>query len=159
MPIFGKKELAKKDAELEAEKSKNKKLAGQLEEMRLKMQEERESLELEKQEFEHAKELFLLHQSEKEQALKNQEAQMGQEIESRKKMLASQKAAFDSHLQKTTDEYDAKLKELEEKSVALDNAKIEFEPKLREAESGFAQKLANNERKLQERVTEVSQAI
>lgn len=156
MDLFGKKKLEAKEQELNQARAEIEKLTRELEEMHGKVNEKYEELDLEKQKLEHDKSLFESHQKEKEDALKNQEEQMGKEIDARRKMLESQKADFDEHLQKLTEEYNAKMEELEQKTIELDRAKADFEPKLREAKKDFAQKRAENERQIQELVSETS---
>ena len=157
MDLFGKKKLEAKEQELNQARAEIEKLTRELEEMHGKVNEKYEELDLEKQKLEHDKSLFESHQKEKEEALKKQEEQMGQEIDARRKMLDSQKSAFDEHLKTRTDEYDKNIKKFEEDSLALEKAKLEFEPKLREAVKDFAQKKAETEREIEARVTKTSQ--
>ena len=175
MVLFGKKELEAKQREVneareeirklteeikkltEEKQTEIKNLSEKIEEMHSEAVSKDEEIALKKQQLEHEKELFDSHQSEREKALKLQEEQMGKEIDARRKMLESQKADFDEHLQKLTEEYNAKMEELEKKTVELETQKLDFEPKLREAKKDFAQKRAETERKIEERITETSQ--
>lgn len=50
-------------------------------------------------------------------------------------------------------------KEVDEKEIELNNAKIDFEPKQREAELDFAKRKADTDRKIEEKLSECSQEI
>lgn len=157
MSVFGKKELEAKQQELNEANSKIQDMSKKVEEMKLEASRRTDEIALEKQRIQHEKERFESHRSEREQALKLQESQMEQEIDARRKMLESQEAGFEAHLKDVTDEYDKKLKILEEQRIELDRTKAEFEPKYQESLNNFAQKLAETERQIQERVSETTE--
>lgn len=157
MAIFGKKEIEAKEREIYDLRESVDKLEKGKQRLLEEISKREENLALENQRLAHDRELFDRHQAEREEALKNQEAQMNQETDARRKMLESQKKDFEAHLQKLTDELNGKRAELEKNIIDLEKAKLEFEPKLRAAENDFAEKRAQNERENEERTTRTTE--
>ena len=73
--------------------------------------------------------------------------------------LETAKKEFEEVKKQILDKLDSREKEIGEKEIELNKAKVDFEPKQREAESGFAKRNADTDRKIEEKISNYSQEI
>ena len=90
-----------------------------------------------------------------EEALQYKES----ELNARTENLENAKASFETHKNQIGDKLLSREDEISRRETELNNAEADFEPKRREAESGFAKRLSETDREIQEKITAHSEAI
>ena len=88
-------------------------------------------------------------------ALKHRE----DELTIREENLETAKKGFEEYKNQISEKLNSREKEIDEKVTKLDKDKLDFEPKQREAESGFAKRTAETDRKIEEKITNYSKEI
>ena len=73
--------------------------------------------------------------------------------------LETARNEFEKVKNEITEKLNSRENEIDEKQIALDHEKIDFEPKKREADSGFAKRNADTDRKIEEKISNYSQEI
>lgn len=80
-------------------------------------------------------------------------------LNNKENTLENARKEFDEVKKQITEKLNEREKKIDEQSIELDKAKIDFEPKQRDAESGFAKRNADTDRKIEEKLTYYSKEI
>lgn len=105
--------------------------------------------------------LFNKNKDDKQKALDLQKrtealAYQADMLKTKESNLEIAKSEFENAKKQISEKLDAREKDIDEREIELNKAKIDFEPKQREAESGFAKRNAETDRKIEEKITNYS---
>jgi len=108
--------------------------------------------------------LFNKNKDDKQKALDLQKrtealAYQADMLKTKESNLEIAKSEFENAKKQISEKLDAREKDIDEREIELNKAKIDFEPKQREAESGFAKRNAETDRKIEEKITNYSKEI
>ena len=73
-------------------------------------------------------------------------------LKAKENNLETARSEFENIKKQISEKLDSREKNIDEKEIELNKAKIEFEPKQREAESGFAKRNSETDKKIEENI-------
>lgn len=80
-------------------------------------------------------------------------------LKAKENNLEIARSEFDNTKKQISEKLDAREKNIDEREIELNKAKIDFEPKQREAESGFAKRNSETDKKIEEKLSNYSKEI